>query len=538
MVSGSRAGEAMPRRAIRRRREACVADMRAAPPARRPAPASRRAIACASGACDPGPHPLPALRARRRRRRRARASARRPAARRAGRRWAESYAVAFRSDELWAGDERPGRLPTCSRATWSRRTPTMEHDHDEHGHHHAPPTSAVALRARALEALLVEKGLVSTDAIDAVIELYETTSARRTARAWSRAPGSTRPTASGCCADGARRSRELGYGGDEGTRWSSSRTRPACTTSIVCTLCSCYPWPVLGLPPTWYKSAPYRARVVAEPRAVLREFGLELADETSRCASGTRAPRCATSSCPSGPPGPRAERGRARRAGHARLDDRHRACRSPRRVTGRDRSPRSTRAARRRRCRARTASSSSRSRGRAGRSAWASSRSSAPDAAWASSATHLVAAIAEHRYDPAEDPGDGVLRGVARRARGAARRARRHRLTDSDAMTSSRPPSVRRERAAGGDLVELGALRVVERPSSSTWTSAVAVARRSRSRRRGPARASAAPRRPRAASPCAARRARRDRGERPAPTAGARTGRARGSPPAAPARPR
>jgi nitrile hydratase len=134
-----------------------------------------------------------------------------------------------------------------------------EHGHD-HEHAHRPlPLSEVALRAAALEALLVEKGLVSTDAIDGVIEHYANdvgpqNGARVVARAWS---------------DPAYHERLLVV----------VANAPRVHNIIVCTLCSCYPWPVLGLPPSWYKSAPYRARVVVEPRAVLAEFGVVLADD-------------------------------------------------------------------------------------------------------------------------------------------------------------------------------------------------------------------------------------------------------------------
>jgi len=150
---------------------------------------------------------------------------------------------------------------------------------DSHGHHHPRPASAVELRARALEALLAERGLVSTDAIDAVVELYENdvgpqNGAKVVAHAWL---------------DDAYRERletdatpaiaELGFGGAEGDNMVVVANSPTVHNMVVCTLCSCYPWPVLGLPPTWYKSPPYRARAVSEPRAVLREFGLELVDD-------------------------------------------------------------------------------------------------------------------------------------------------------------------------------------------------------------------------------------------------------------------
>jgi nitrile hydratase len=148
-----------------------------------------------------------------------------------------------------------------------------------HDHHHPRPASTVELRARALEALLAERGLVSTDAIDAVVELYERdvgpqNGAKVVARAWL---------------DHGYRDRllrnaneaiaELGFAGAEGDNMIVVANTPAIHNMIVCTLCSCYPWPVLGLPPTWYKSPPYRARAVSEPRAVLREFGLRLGDE-------------------------------------------------------------------------------------------------------------------------------------------------------------------------------------------------------------------------------------------------------------------
>jgi nitrile hydratase subunit alpha len=153
------------------------------------------------------------------------------------------------------------------------------HEHHHDGHHHPRPASEVELRARALEALLAERGLVSTDAIDAVVELYEhdvgpQNGAQVVARAW---------------VDDAYRERllsrpneaiaELGFGGAEGDNMVVVANTADVHNVIVCTLCSCYPWPVLGLPPNWYKSSPYRARVVAEPRAVLREFGLELRDD-------------------------------------------------------------------------------------------------------------------------------------------------------------------------------------------------------------------------------------------------------------------
>ena len=148
----------------------------------------------------------------------------------------------------------------------------MSHDHD-HAH------DDVAVRAAALEALLVEKGLISTDAIDAVVDLYENdvgpqNGARVVARAWVDDAYLGRLRQNGTAAIA-----ELGYGGFEGDTMVVVENTPEVHNVIVCTLCSCYPWPVLGLPPSWYKSPAYRARVVAEPRAVLAEFGLELAGD-------------------------------------------------------------------------------------------------------------------------------------------------------------------------------------------------------------------------------------------------------------------
>jgi nitrile hydratase len=134
----------------------------------------------------------------------------------------------------------------------------------------------VAVRAAALEALLVEKGLISTDAVDAVVDLYEDdvgpqNGARVVARAWMDDAYRERLRE-----DGTAAIAELGYGGFEGGTMVVVENTPGVHNVIVCTLCSCYPWPVLGLPPSWYKSPAYRARVVAEPRAVLSEFGLSL----------------------------------------------------------------------------------------------------------------------------------------------------------------------------------------------------------------------------------------------------------------------
>jgi nitrile hydratase subunit alpha len=146
-----------------------------------------------------------------------------------------------------------------------------------HDHHPAEP-SAIARRVAAIEALLVEKGLVTGDVVDAVIETYEhdvgpLNGARVVARAWVDDDYRRRLLADGTAAIG-----ELGFGGAEGEHLSVLENTPTQHNVVVCTLCSCYPWPVLGLPPRWYKSFAYRARMVREPRAVLAELGTVLPD--------------------------------------------------------------------------------------------------------------------------------------------------------------------------------------------------------------------------------------------------------------------
>lgn len=151
------------------------------------------------------------------------------------------------------------------------------HDHDSHGQE-PPPTTA--LRAKALESLLVEKGLVDSAALDALIDYYENkvgprNGARVVARAWTDPAYKTR-----LLADATAAIAELGYSGDQGEHMVAVENTPSLHNMVVCTLCSCYPWPVLGLPPNWYKSNAYRSRAVIEPRAVLRELGLDLPDST------------------------------------------------------------------------------------------------------------------------------------------------------------------------------------------------------------------------------------------------------------------
>jgi nitrile hydratase subunit alpha len=154
---------------------------------------------------------------------------------------------------------------------------------DLHGSHHPGPESSAALRTKALESLLVEKGLVTTDVIDAVVRAYEQdigplNGAKVVARAWVDAAYKQRLLQDGTAAIAA-----LGIGGRQGVDMVVLENTPTVHNVVVCTLCSCYPWPVLGLPPSWYKSYAYRSRVVREPRAVLREFGLDLPDTVEIC---------------------------------------------------------------------------------------------------------------------------------------------------------------------------------------------------------------------------------------------------------------
>ena len=147
-----------------------------------------------------------------------------------------------------------------------------------HDDHQISP-SDLTLRVKALESLLVEKGLVDPAALDVLIDTYEhkigpRNGARVVARAWVDAAYKER-----LLRDATAAIAELGYGGSQGEDMVVVENTPEIHNLVVCTLCSCYPWPVLGLPPVWYKSAPYRSRAVIDPRGVLREFGLELADD-------------------------------------------------------------------------------------------------------------------------------------------------------------------------------------------------------------------------------------------------------------------
>lgn len=153
--------------------------------------------------------------------------------------------------------------------------------HDGHDHDEGSALSPMALRVKALESLLVEKGYVDPAALDLLIETYETkvgprNGARVVARAW------TEPVfADWLKRDATAAIVSMGYEGRQGEHMVALFNTPETHNMVVCTLCSCYPWPVLGLPPVWYKSMPYRSRAVQEPRAVLAEFGVTLPDSTA-----------------------------------------------------------------------------------------------------------------------------------------------------------------------------------------------------------------------------------------------------------------
>jgi nitrile hydratase len=165
----------------------------------------------------------------------------------------------------------------------------VSHDH-EHGHHHhhhddddvqehrehGAPLTDVELRVRALESLLVDKGLVEPAALDALIDTYETkvgprNGARVVARAWLDPAYKRR-----LLEDGTAAVAEFGFMGRQSEKLVVVENTPEVHNVVVCTLCSCYPWAVLGLPPVWYKSAPYRARAVIDPRGVLKELGVNV----------------------------------------------------------------------------------------------------------------------------------------------------------------------------------------------------------------------------------------------------------------------
>ena len=151
----------------------------------------------------------------------------------------------------------------------------MGHSHDDqHDSDHTDPPEAIVLRVKALESLLVEKGLLDSSAADAIAETYQhkvgpRNGAKVVAKAWTDPAYKARLLENGTAAIA-----ELGFGGAQGEDVMVVENTPTVHNVVCCTLCSCYPWPTLGLPPSWYKSAPYRSRIVIDPRGVLLELGL------------------------------------------------------------------------------------------------------------------------------------------------------------------------------------------------------------------------------------------------------------------------
>jgi nitrile hydratase len=155
----------------------------------------------------------------------------------------------------------------------------MSNGHDDHHDHGGSELSSLDIRVRALESLLVEKGYVDPAALDLLIETYETkvgphNGARVVAKAWADAP-----FRDWLIADATAAIASVGYTGRQGEHMVALPNSARVHNMVVCTLCSCYPWPVLGLPPVWYKSAPYRSRAVQDPRGVLADFGVRLPDD-------------------------------------------------------------------------------------------------------------------------------------------------------------------------------------------------------------------------------------------------------------------
>ena len=153
--------------------------------------------------------------------------------------------------------------------------------HDGHGHDDHSELSPIALRVKALESLLVEKGYVDPAALDVLIETYETkigprNGAHVVAKAWA-----DPAYAAWLKKDATAAIESLGFKGRQGEHMVAVFNTPETHNMVVCTLCSCYPWPVLGLPPVWYKSMPYRSRAVIDPRGVLKEFDVTLPEETA-----------------------------------------------------------------------------------------------------------------------------------------------------------------------------------------------------------------------------------------------------------------
>jgi nitrile hydratase subunit alpha len=162
--------------------------------------------------------------------------------------------------------------------TETRTAPPHDHD-DDHDHPHARPPAAIELRVQAVEDLMREKGLLDLDLVEEIVRHFERdlgpmNGAKVVARAWVDPDYRAR-----LFTDATAAIAELGFGGPEGANMVALENTESVHNVVVCTLCSCYPWPVLGLPPRWYKAAPYRSRVVREPRTVLAEMGFAVPND-------------------------------------------------------------------------------------------------------------------------------------------------------------------------------------------------------------------------------------------------------------------
>ena len=209
----------------------------------------------------------------------------------------------------------------------------MSHDHAHHAHDHdhGSDLSPIEARVRALESLLTEKGYIDPAALDALVEtLRDQGRPACTAPGWWPGPGSIRPSGRGSWPTPRRPSPNSGIGGRGGEHMVVVENTPETHNLVVCTLCSCYPWPVLGLPPVWYKSPPYRARAVIDPRGVLAEFGVTL-PETTRITVWDSTAETRYMVLPDAARRDRGlRRGGARRPRHPRRHDRHRPAQASR----------------------------------------------------------------------------------------------------------------------------------------------------------------------------------------------------------------
>ncbi len=230
----------------------------------------------------------------------------------------------------------PGAATAAGAATAPDLALAETHDHD---HEHQAVPSDLALRTKSLESLLVEKGLVDPAALDVLVDAYEhkigpRNGARVIARAWT-VPDLKRRLLS----DGPAALKEFGYGGAQGEDTLVVENTARVHNVVVCTLCSCYPWPLLGLPPVWYKSAPYRSRTVIDPQVFSRNSGSTIR-MTSECGSGTVRRNCAISSCRSAPARRRTSTDEDQLAALVtRFDDRRRKVAPPRKEPGYERRP-------------------------------------------------------------------------------------------------------------------------------------------------------------------------------------------------------